>query len=187
MRREDFIDKNANENSLWDGQGQSNYLFTNNRRREMGDLITADVERELRREIQYQLWQTLPPEDRHMRRPASSDTVSNVASAPTNGDSTDPAKKADAGKSTLEKNKDAAEEAAKSNLMQNGKDDDTVRMEVAENAGNGLVRLVGQKRVIYHGIAHVIEVTALVNNKDIDDQNHLKSSSFLDMQTRVIQ
>lgn len=177
VRREDFIDKGADGNSLWDSQGQNNYLFTNNRRREQGDLLTVDVEKELRREIQYQLWQTLAPEDRRIRR---SDSVSNVASAPSSPDSS-------AGKSTLEKNKDAAEEAAKSNLMQNGKDDDIIRMEVAENVGNGLVRLSGQKRVIYHGIAHVIEVDALVNNKDIDDMNHLKSSSFLDMQTRVAQ
>ena len=30
--RDDFVDRAANENSLWDGQGQNNYLFANNRR-----------------------------------------------------------------------------------------------------------------------------------------------------------
>jgi flagellar basal body L-ring protein FlgH len=182
-RRDDFIDKNSSENSLWDSQGQSNYLFTNNRRHEQGDLLTVDVERELRREIQYQLWQTLPPEERHHRPSAApTDSVSNVASAPAGANGA-----ADSGKSTIEKNKDAAAEDAKNNLMQNGKDDDVIRMEVSENVGNGLVRLTGQKRVIYHGVARVIEVTALINNKDIDDQNHLKSSAFLDMQSRVVQ
>lgn len=183
--RADFVDREANENSLWDAQGQSNYLFSHNRRREPGDLVTVDVEKDLRREIQYQLWMTLPPEMRRVKRtPASSgdDSVKNVASTQ------NPAPNAaDANKSQEEKNKDAAEEAAKTNLALNGKDDDIVRMEVVENLGNGLVRVVGQKRVIYKGASRVVEVMALVNNKDIDDNNRLKSSAFLDMQTQVVQ
>lgn len=174
----DFVDREASENSLWDAQGQSNYLFSHNRRREPGDLVTIDVEKELRREIQYQLWMTLPPEMRRVKRaPASTgtDAVKNAAAA------------ADANKSQEERNKDAAEEAAKTNLALNGKDDDIVRMEVVENLGNGLVRMVGQKRVIYKGASRIVEVMALVNNKDIDDNNRLKSSALLDMQTQVVQ
>ncbi|RZA08620.1 MAG: hypothetical protein EOP11_04290, partial [Proteobacteria bacterium] len=71
--RQDFVDKDAGENSLWDGQGQGNFLFSHNRRREPGDLVTADVEKELKREIQYQLWLTLPPEQRRHRAPSSAE------------------------------------------------------------------------------------------------------------------
>ena len=175
-KREDFVDSAAHENSLWDGSGQSNYLFTNNRRRETGDLITVDVERELKREIQYSLWMSLPPEQRRRpRKPASDDKPTAFAKA------------AEDNKTQTEKNKDAAEEAAKKDIASNGKEDDTVRMEVVEHLGNGLVRLVGNKRVIHKGVPNTVEVSALVNNKDIDDQNHLKSSSFLDLQTQVVQ
>lgn len=177
-RREDFQDKQAQENSLWDAQGQTNYLFTNNRRRETGDLITVDVEKALRREIQYKLWQTLPPEERMPHKPASEDGTSTADGSPK--------KPAEPVKSAAEKGKDAAEEAAKANVTP-GKDDDLLRMEVVENMDNGMVRVSGQKRVIYHSVAHSVQVTALVNAKDIDDQNHLKSSSFLDMQTQVVQ
>lgn len=177
MTRNDFVDANASENSLWDGQGQKNFLFSQNRQVETGDLITADVEKELKREIQYQLWMTLPPDQRRVKRqPASAD-----------GKKADTPASADAGKSAEEKNKDAAEEAAKTNMAAGGKEEDIVRMEVAENLGNGLVRVVGQKRVIYRGLARVVEVMALVNNKDVDDSGRVKSSSFIDMKTQVIQ
>jgi flagellar basal body L-ring protein FlgH len=187
--RADFVDAVASENSLWDGQGQNNYLFSNNRKRENGDLVSADVEKELRREIQFQLWMTLPPDQRRVKRaPASSEPQLDADGKPI---PKDPAKAAEeakqAAKPAEEKAKDAAEEAAKTNLAANGKDDDLVRMEVVENVGNGLVRMVGQKRVIYRGVSRVVEVMALVNNKDIDDNNRVKSSAFLDMQTQVVQ
>jgi flagellar basal body L-ring protein FlgH len=176
VTREDFIDRQAHENSLWDGQGQGNYLFSNNRNREIGDLVTADVEKDLRREIQYQLWMTLPPEQRRVRRQPASVAAADPVKAVT-----------DAAKSTEEKAKDAAAEAAKTNMPAETKEDDIVRMEVVENLGNGINRVVGQKRVIYRGVSRLVEVTALVNNKDVDDSNRVKSSAFLDMKTQVIQ
>jgi flagellar basal body L-ring protein FlgH len=179
--RQDFVDSNASENSLWDSQGQENFLFTHNRQAQPGDLVTVDVEKELKREIQYQLWMTLPPEQRRKRKPASADAAkaadgAQAAAAP-----------AEANKSSDEKNRDAAEEAAKTNIAPGGKDDDVVRMEVAENLGNGIMRMVGQKRVIYRGVARIVEVTSLVNNKDVDSNGRVKSSAFLDMKTQVIQ
>jgi flagellar basal body L-ring protein FlgH len=179
VTREDFVDKQAHENSLWDAQGQGNYLFSNNRKREVGDLVTGEVEKDLKREIQYQLWMTLPPEQRKTKR------------APASLAGADPAAKAaaaaEAGKSAEEKGKDAAAEAAKTNMPAESKEDDVVRMEVVESLGNGLVRVVGQKRVIYRGVSRVVEVMALVNNKDVDDNNKVKSTNFLDMKTQVIQ
>jgi flagellar basal body L-ring protein FlgH len=186
VTRKDFIDSDSNENSLWEGQGQTNYLFANNRKREMGDLITVDVERELKREIQYQLWMTLPPDQRRpVRRSVASADKAKPDAAGAEG-ATPPATAA-AGAGTDQQNRDAAEEAAKTNLASSGKEDDSVRMEVAENMGNGLLRVVGQKRVIYRGQARLMEITALVNNKDIDDINRVKSAAFLDMKAQVIQ
>lgn len=184
MTRQDFVDREVRENSLWDAQGQTNYLFSNNRRRETGDLITADVEKDLRREIQYQLWMTLPPEQRKSKRtPASSVEGDKAKDAIT----TAAAAAKDAGKSTEDKAKDAAEEAAKTNMASTGKEDDIIRMEVVESLGNGISRVVGQKRVIYRGVSRVVEVMALVNDKDIDDGNRVKSSAFLDTKAQVIQ
>jgi flagellar basal body L-ring protein FlgH len=186
--RADFVDAAAQENSLWDGQGQSNYLFANNRRREPGDMVTADVEKDLRREIQYQLWMTLPPEQRKVKRaPAASASDALKSAAGANAkDDTGKALDKVAEKSQENKAKDAAEEAAKTNMAPT-QEDDVIRMEVVENLGNGLVRVLGQKRVIYRGVTRVVEVAGLVSNKDIDDGNRVKSSNFLDMKAQVIQ
>lgn len=184
VTRADFVDNKVGENSLWDDQGQGNYLFSHNRERQMGDLVTVDVEKELKREIQYQLWMTLPPEQRKVKKkPLAAD-----GKPPAEGETAAaaPPKPAD-NKSADEKNRDAAEEAAKTNLASGGKDDDIVRMEVAESLGNGIVRVIGQKRVIYRGLSRTVEVMALVNNKDVDDNSRVKSSAFLDMKTQVIQ
>lgn len=192
VTRDDFVDRAQGENSLWDGQGQSNYLFANNRRRETGDVITADVEKELRREIQYQLWMSLPPEQRRVKRaPAGAaqnagDSVTNAAAAAAKDAAGDAAKKAGADKGVEAKAKDAAEEAAKQNMAPTA-GDDVIRMEVVESMGNGLMRVMGQKRVVYRGVSRVVEVAALIHNKDIDDGNHAKSSNFLDMKAQVVQ
>ena len=182
VTRDDFVDKAARENSLWDSQGQTNYLFANNRRREPGDILTADVEKDLRREIQYQLWLTLPPEQRRAPKraqaPTATDSVTGTAAA---------AAKAAADQSPEAKAKDAAEEAAKTNITSTGKEDDIIRMEVVENMGSGMMRVLGQKRVVYKGVSRTLEVAALVHSKDVDDGNHTKSSSFLDMKAQVIQ
>lgn len=180
VTRKDFIDSEMRENSLWDAQGQGNYLFANNRRREVGDLVTGEVEKDLKREIQYQLWMTLPPEQRKLKRKPAA-TTAGATATPQPEQTT-----ADASKATEEKQKDAAAEAAKTNMPES-KDDDIVRMEVVESLGNGLVRVVGQKRVIYRGVSRVVEVAAIVNNKDVDDNNRVKSTNFLDMKTQVIQ
>lgn len=193
VTRDDFVDKAPNENSLWDGQGQNNYLFANNRRRETGDVITADVEKELRREIQYQLWMSLPPEQRKIRKPASaagqaaSDSVTNSASANAKDAANQDPNKKGPDKGIEAKAKDAAEEAAKTNMAPSAPGDDVIRMEVVENMGNGLMRVLGQKRVVYRGVSRIVEVAALINNKDVDDGNRAKSSNFLDMKAQVVQ
>lgn len=181
VTRRDFMDRDARENSLWDGQGQSNYLFSNNRRREPGDMITADVEKDLRREIQYQLWLTLPPEQRRIKRAPATAAAKEIASAVGAGGEKVAEKALEA------KAKDAAEEAAQANMASAGKEDDIIRMEVVESLGNGLVRVLGQKRVVYKGVTRLVEVAALVNNKDVDDGNRVKSGSFLDTKAQVIQ
>jgi len=180
--RKDFIDNEMRENSLWDEQGQNNFLFSHNRERQAGDLITVDIEKELKRDIQYQLWMTLTPEQRKPKKKAKASTANGANPA-----TTPAATPGSSAKSAEEKGKDDAEEAAKTNLASGGKDDDVVRMEVVESLGNGVVRAIGQKKVIYRGVSRIVEVMALVNNKDVDDGNRLKSSAMLDMKTQVVQ
>ena len=46
---------NKNENSLWAGQGNENYLFTRNNAKRRGDIIIIDMGENLKREIIMEL------------------------------------------------------------------------------------------------------------------------------------
>ena len=46
--RSDFIDDSSNEGSLWGSSGQTNYYFTKNKIRNLGDLLTLTIEQEMR-------------------------------------------------------------------------------------------------------------------------------------------
>lgn len=185
--RADFVDNNSNENSLWNAQGQSNYYFSQNNRFDQGDLVIISVDRSLRREIQYALWKSLPSEQRRIKRkrdPASEDGKEKPGVKPKEGESAEP--QAKTAKQTEAEERAAAEDAAKGSMGAD-KDNDLVRMEIVENLGNGLVRLQGEKRVIYRGRPKFVEVSALIRGRDIDDQAKANSKQFLDMRTRVIQ
>ena len=173
--RQDFVDDNTNENSLWNGQGQTNYFFTQNKRFDPGDLVVVGIERGLRREIQYALWKSLPAHMRRIRRKKpekeneESDAVRSTASA------------------QQQAAESAEEEAAAGSSLGKKYENDLIRMEVIENLGNGLVRMVGQKRVIYRGRPKFVEVAALMRARHIDKQAKASSSNFLDIRTRVLQ
>lgn len=185
--RADFIDTDNGDTSLWNPQGQSNYYFARNNRFEQGDLVVVTIDRMLKREIQYALWKSLPSEQRRIRK--KREPASEGKTDPKTGAATPPAAPAETANARPSEAEEraAAEESAKSSMSTNDKDSDMIRMEIVENMGNGLVRLQGQKRVIYRGRPRFIDVSALVRGREIDDQAKTNSQSFLDMRTRVVQ
>ncbi|MEK7690755.1 MAG: flagellar basal body L-ring protein FlgH [Bdellovibrionota bacterium] len=57
--RSDFIDDSSNEGSLWGSSGQTNYYFTKNKIRNLGDLLTLTIEQEIVREVSQEVRRTL--------------------------------------------------------------------------------------------------------------------------------
>ncbi len=179
--RKDFIDLAQNENSLWSSTGQNNYYFSQNKRFDPGDLVVVTVERGLRREIQYRLWRSLPVEMRKFRRRKRekrskegeefkrSRLERSIASA----------------SERIEQTKDELDKLSGGRLSRD-KGDDMLRMEIIENMGNGLVRMIGQKRVIYRGHPKFVEVSALIRSRNIDSSSKAQSSKFLDQKARVV-
>ena len=51
MTREDFIDKADEEGSLWHDVGQTNFYFIKNKVYHLGDVLTININEELRKEI----------------------------------------------------------------------------------------------------------------------------------------
>lgn len=171
LTADDFVDNDFTENSLWNPQGQKNFLFTQNKERAPGDLLLVAVDRNLRREIQYQLWLTLPPEQRRRRKKRPPPKDDKEASQQANQQQED--------------DRDAAAEEAQRSLA-SGPEDDYLKSEIVENEGNGLIRLLGHKRVIYRGRRRTVEVVALARDRDIDNNDMMKAEKFIDAKVRVI-
>ena len=57
--RADFIDDSQNEGSLWASDGQTNYYFTKNKIRTVGDILTINVEADLVKDVATEVTRTL--------------------------------------------------------------------------------------------------------------------------------
>lgn len=62
--RADFVDESQNEGSLWASDGQTNYYFTKNKIRGIGDILTVTVEDGLVRDAVTEVTRTLSPRER---------------------------------------------------------------------------------------------------------------------------
>lgn len=147
-----------NENSLWNGEGQSNHLFAQNKLKMPGDLVTISIEDALRKDMVNSVRKLLPPEhrDADIRVPGlTKDTTAD--------------QRAPAGAQTP-----AAPAAAASTY------DDLLTAEVLERYPNGNVRIRGIKRVPFKRQVRNIEVLAIVRGADIDEADTVKSSKFFE-------
>jgi len=59
VTKEDFIDQNPDEGSLWANNGQTNYYFTKNKIRNPGDIVSLSIETDLFKEIGSEIRRTL--------------------------------------------------------------------------------------------------------------------------------
>lgn len=181
--RRDFVDRDESENSLWNSTGQNNYYFSQNQRFDPGDLVVVTVERGLRREIQYRLWRSLPTEMR--RIPKKKPSRKEEGQEGDEDKRSEPERAIASARERVEQTKDELDKLSGGSLSKD-KGDDMLRMEVIENMGNGLVRMIGQKRVIYRGRPKFVEVSALMRSRNIDKNSRAKSSLFLDQRARVV-
>lgn len=62
--RDDFVDQSQSEGSLWASDGQTNYYFTKNKVRSIGDIISLKLEKDLHRDIAQEIKRTLNPRER---------------------------------------------------------------------------------------------------------------------------
>ncbi len=182
-RRRDFQDDSRDGSSLWNSTGQTNYYFSQNKRFDPGDLVIVQVERGLRREIQYRLWRSLPAEMRKIKRRRAAMGKDGEKDGAKEAEK-DPGRAIASARDRVEEQKEELDKLNGRSLSKDG--EDILRMEVIENMGNGLVRLIGQKRVIYRGRPKFVEVTALMRSRNIDKGSKAKSTQFLDQRARVV-
>lgn len=189
----DFIDQSQNEGSLWAPDGQTNYYFTKNKVRAVGDILTVKLGSDLIRDIGLEVKRTLNDneraielslaEDRARARAQAGraaagggkDALSTSQAAPAQGpggggspDTVFGAPSVDVRPSDID--------VSKSLELKPG---DTMMAEIVERYPNGNYRIRGTKMVIYrNGAPRLVHLTAVVGASDISDDGTVDSGKL---------
>lgn len=198
--RADFVDDAANEGSLWGSDGQTNYYFTKNKVRGIGDLVTVTLEPDMLKDLAAEAKRTLTPKEREFElalaqerlrakayglpdpdapkkegAAAGSDQVATNQAAP---------QRNPAGGATEEKKPEpevrqatpADVDVLRSLELKQG---DTVMSEIIERYPNGNYKIRGTKRVQYKGgPPRLITLVAVVRGQDISEDDQIGSGKL---------
>lgn len=156
----------GNSGSLWSDMGQGNYLFSKNKRKRHGDIIIVKVLSKLKEQISLELKNSFP--DRRKSKKGK-DGAKEAATA----DVTPPPPEAAPAQPT---------EADKSP----GHVYDTISSTIVEEIKNDYVLIRGKKELLFKKRKHVIELQALVNRKDLADDDSVPSNKILESNISVI-
>jgi flagellar L-ring protein precursor FlgH len=197
--RADFLDESQNEGSLWASDGQTNYYFTKNKIRGVGDIITINLEADLVKSVGLESRRTLSPREKEYELMAAQerlrlkatggaspddakkDTVASSAAAPTrspaaasgtpNAAAATAASEAEVPQATF-----ADVDVSKSLDMKTG---DTMMGEIIERYPNGNYKVRATKKVPYKGGApRFVSVVGVVKGSDIAEDDTVGSGKL---------
>lgn len=153
VTKQNFIDESMkNENSLWIDDGQANYLFSRNKLKSPGDLVTIVVEDGLRKDMVREVKTILPPEYRDQEIRVPGITKETSAAEP-------------------------GREPASGGALTS---EDLMTAEVLERYQNGNLRIRGVKRIPFKRSVRNIEVVAIVKGTEVNESDQVKSSRFFE-------
>jgi len=199
--RSDFMDEGTPEGSLWASDGQTNYYFTKNKVRGVGDIVTINVEPELFRDVKTEMTRSLTGHEREielnlaqdrMRRKVlgldggeNKDQVGSAAAAPERGVAA-----SDGKKKTIEDLEAMVPKATYADIDVGKsleiKEKDTVMAEIIERYPNGNYKIRGTKRVRYRNGFRQLNVLGVVRGQDIAEDDTLASSKLYEYRVEVM-
>ncbi len=173
--RADFRDESPNEGSLWASDGQTNYYFTKNRIRSVGDIVTVNLEAPVLKDISMEIQRTLNEDEKELElklaRERKTPKEDPAAASRSPAGSKEKAKKPEAPEVT-----DLDIDVLPSLELKAG---DGIMAEILERYPNGNYKLKGTKRIVYkNGTARMIQFQAIARGIDIGDDDTLLSGKL---------
>jgi flagellar basal body L-ring protein FlgH len=192
--RADFIDDSSNEGSLWGSDGQTNYYFTKNKVRGLGDIVTVSIEQGLYKDISAEVKRTLTPKERDYeiqlaqarlnaqaaglpdpdapsKQAGSTDQVTTSQSAPAPNPSASPAATPTARDATA-----ADIDVTRSLDFKQG---DTIMAEITDRYPNGNYKIRGTKRIQYKGgPPRLITLVGVARGQDFSEDDVIPSGKL---------
>ncbi len=148
--------------SLWSDNGQRNFLFSRNNRKRHGDIVTVNILSSLKKQISLELNNAFPVARRKKKKKDGGEKKKEEAPAP-------PSAAAQA----------TSPEAA-------NKVHDKIPSIVVEEIKDDYILLMGKKEILFKKRKHTIELQALVNRKDVSDDDSVMSSKILESTVRIL-
>lgn len=198
--RSNFVDEGQGEGSLWASDGQTNYYFTKNKIRGVGDIVTINVEDALVKDTQTEVRKKLSTAEKdyelalaqeRLRRKAmgmedpdemNKDTVKRAAAAPA---------RAPAAVSAEDAETDVSIPTATLADIEVGralgfKAGDTILAEIVERYPNGNYKVRGTKNLPYHSSRRQLTVTGVVRGADISEEDVINSGKMYEYRAEII-
>ena len=192
--RADFIDESPNEGSLWASDGQTNYYFTKNKVRGVGDIVSLNLDDAIIKDMTLEIRRRLTPGE--MGREISNAQY-RIRKKVLAGDSTDPVdlgadKSTPADPNAQAQKKDVASvraedreipmateadiDLSKSVELKTG---DTMLGEIMERYPNGNYKIRAIKRIPYkNGAPRLMSVVGVVRGADISEDDQVSAGKL---------
>jgi flagellar L-ring protein precursor FlgH len=197
--RADFVDETPNEGSLWASDGQTNYYFTKNRVRGMGDIITITIEDPMVKDIGIEVTRTLSQQEKGIELAIAQEKLRQKATGgAAAGDRTPAAQAAPARGQQPEaegEKKEAKEVEVPRATMADVditqalgvKPGDTFMSEIVQRYPNGNYKVRGTKRIPYRGGSKLVSLLGVVKGTDITDEENVTSGKLYEYRVEVLQ
>ena len=197
----DFVDESTTEGSLWASDGQTNYYFTKNKIRGVGDLVTITVEDMLLKDVHREVMRTLSPKEKELEMAsakervrskhmggegdASKDSVTGSQAAPARAPAlVKPAANSAYGDPENPKVTAADIDLSKSLELKAG---DTIMAEIVERYPNGNYKLRANKRVPYRNTVRNLSMVAVAKGTEISEDDKIGSGKLFEYRLEVMQ
>lgn len=193
--RSDFVDDSSSDGSLWASDGQTNYYFTKNKVRGVGDILSITIEKEFHRDTMTELARTLNQRERDSELELAQERIKNgAAGADRVGSSASSPDRAPAAANGEEKSKSkdgeektrtatwADVDVSKSTQLKEG---DSIMSEIVERFPNGNYKIRGTKRIPYRNGFRNLAVTAIVKGSDLGDEDTVPSGKLYEYRLEV--
>ncbi len=202
--RADFVDESTNEGSLWASDGQTNYYFTKNKIRGVGDIVSVKVEEGLVKDSANEIARTLNSRERQMELEIAQDRIrskafglpgpdakpgadalatSNAAPAraPAGAAGADPQK---TDKDVEVRRATPADiDVAKSMELKAG---DNIMSEIIERYPNGNYKIRGSKKVAYRNGYRILSMVGIVKGSDIGEDDSVASGKLYEYRLEAL-
>lgn len=196
--RADFIDESTNEGSLWASDGQTNYFFTKNKIRGVGDLVSITLEQDMIRDIAAEVRRTLSPREKEFELAMAQEKVKQRLLNPTPAqaaENKDAIGTSAAAPQSAGKNEKVAEEDIPDATVRDIdltkalelKPNDSMMAEILERYPNGNYRIRATKKVNYkNGPPRLVSLVGVVRGSDISEEDLVPSGKLYEYRLEAI-